>query len=65
MNKGQKTGLGLNLIGVALFVIWLIIRSNIPTSISILVTVVFLGLLGASLFLLIYATRQAGKENRK
>jgi glucan phosphoethanolaminetransferase (alkaline phosphatase superfamily) len=65
MNKGQKTGLSLNLIGVVLFVIWLIIRSYIPTPLSILVAVIFLGLLGASLFLLIYHTRQAGNKNQK
>lgn len=63
MNKGQKTGLGLNFIGLVLFVIWFIVRNIIPTSVSILFAVVFLGLLIASLVAMIRATRAAAKEN--
>jgi hypothetical protein len=63
MNKGQKIGLSLNLIGVVLFVIWLMVRSNLPTWLSISLAVIFSGLLGASLFLLIDFTQQASKEN--
>jgi hypothetical protein len=63
MNKGQKTGLSLNFIGLVLFVIWFIVRNIIPTPVSILFAAVFLGLLVASLVIMIRATRLATKEN--
>jgi hypothetical protein len=62
MNKVQKTGLSLNLVGVTLFVIWLIIRSGIPIWLSILLAVVFSCLLGASLALLIRAASVSAKD---
>jgi ABC-type enterochelin transport system permease subunit len=66
MNKGQKTGLGLNFIGLVLFVIWFIVRNLISTTVSIIFAVIFLGLLVTSLITMIRATRQTqeiSKEN--
>jgi c-di-AMP phosphodiesterase-like protein len=58
MNKGQKTGLSLNFIGLLLFVVWFMVRNIISTSVSIIFAVIFLGLLVASLVVMIRATRQ-------
>jgi uncharacterized membrane protein YjgN (DUF898 family) len=58
MNKGQKTGLGLNFTGLVLFVVWFMIRNIISTAVSIIFAVVFLGLLVTSLFVMVRATRQ-------
>jgi F0F1-type ATP synthase assembly protein I len=62
MNKGQKIGLGLNFIGLVLFVIWFIVRNIIPTSVSLLFAFIFLGLLAASLVIMIRATKLATQE---
>jgi hypothetical protein len=64
MNKGQKTGLGLNFIGLVLFVVWFVFRNSLSTTGSIIFAVIFLGLLVASLVVMIRATRQASKENK-
>ena len=65
MNKGQQLGLGMNLIGLALFVVWLFVRTRIPDILSIGLAVVFLGLVGASLFVLIRSLRQDNQGNSK
>ncbi len=59
MNKKQQTALSLNVIGLALFVVWLIVRNKLPGILSIVLAVVFLATLGASLFLLIRAAKSA------
>lgn len=59
MNKGQQIGLGINFLGLILFVVWFIVRNRISTTFSIIFAVIFLGLLVASLFIMIDATRQA------
>ncbi len=58
MNKGQQLGLGINVLGLILFVVWFIVRNRISATVSIVFAVVFLGLLVASLFIMINATRR-------
>jgi hypothetical protein len=62
MNKGQQIGLGLNFLGLVLFVIWFIFRNRIPISLSITFAAFFLGLLLISIFLMIRSTRQGNKK---
>jgi uncharacterized membrane protein YciS (DUF1049 family) len=61
MNNGQQLGLGMNLLGLVLFAIWLVIRHHISTPLSIIFTMIFLALLCASLFVLIRSTLQSQK----
>ena len=65
MNKKQKTALSLNALGVALFVIWLIVRNQLPNAISIVLAIVFLALLGSSLFLLIRAAKSTDDKTER
>jgi hypothetical protein len=58
MNKGQQLGSGINFLGLILFVIWFIVRNKISTTVSIIFAVIFLGLLAASLFIMIRASVQ-------
>jgi hypothetical protein len=50
VNKKQQTALGLNGLGLALFVIWLVVRNKLPNALSIAFAILFLGMLGASFF---------------
>jgi Ca2+/Na+ antiporter len=65
MNKKQQAALSLNALGVALFVIWLVVRNQLPSILSIALAVVFLALLGASLFLLIRAAKSVRETKDK
>jgi Ca2+/Na+ antiporter len=68
MNRGQKNGLGLNFLGLVLFVVWFIFRNSLSITASIIFAAVFLCLLVASLVVMIRATRQAqasGEKNSK
>jgi hypothetical protein len=58
MNKGQKTGLGLNFIGLVLFLVWFIFRNTLSTTVSLVFAAIFLGLLIVSLIMMIRAIRQ-------
>ncbi len=62
MNKGQKTGLGINFVGLILFVVWFIFRNALSTTLSLIFAAVFLALLVASLIIMIRATRLTTKE---
>jgi hypothetical protein len=57
MNKKQQTALGLNGLGLALFVIWLVVRNQLPNALSIALAIIFSGVMGASLFLLVRAAK--------
>jgi hypothetical protein len=65
MTKGQQIGLGLNALGLALFAIWFVLRNQLPNSLSIVLAIVFLAVLGASLFLLISATKSIKEPHEK
>jgi hypothetical protein len=55
MNRGQQIGLGINFLGLILFVVWFIVRNSLPNVLSITFAVIFLSLLAVSLVLLIRA----------
>jgi hypothetical protein len=55
VNKKQQLALGINFLGLLLFVVWFVIRNNLPDTLSIVFSIIFLSLLGISLVLLIRA----------
>lgn len=55
MNKKQQTALGINFLGLLLFVVWFVVRSSLPNVLSIVLAIIFLSLLAVSLVLLIKA----------
>jgi hypothetical protein len=62
MNKGQQIGLGINFLGLILFVVWFIFRNRQSTLFSVIFAVIFLGLLLISIFIMIRSTRQGNKK---
>jgi hypothetical protein len=62
MNKGQKTGLGINFLGLILFVVWFIFRNALSTTASLIFAAIFLGLLVASLVIMLRATLKNKSE---
>jgi hypothetical protein len=57
MNKKQQIALGINFLGLLLFVVWFVVRNSLPNTLSIVFAVTFLGLLALSLVLLIRAVK--------
>ena len=62
MNKGQQIGFGINVLGLILFVVWFVLKNRLPTSVSIIFAFIFLGLLLASIFIMLKATQQANTD---
>lgn len=65
MNGDVKTGLILNASGVVLFVLWLVIQNRLPLAFSLVLALVFCGLLGSSLYYLFRAARNAPKNTQR
>ncbi len=62
INPSIKTGLILNGVGLGLFLLWLVFQSNLPLVLSVLLALVFCGLLGSSLFYLFRGVRQTPQD---
>ncbi len=65
MNKRQQIGFGINILGLILFVVWFIVKDRLPTSVSIIFAILFLGLLLVSIFIMLRATQQNNKDHSK
>jgi c-di-AMP phosphodiesterase-like protein len=65
MNKKQRTALGINFLGLLLFVVWLVVRSSLSNVLSIAFAIVFLSLLAVSFVLLIRAIKSANDETER
>ena len=65
MNKQQQTALGINFLGLLLFVVWLVVRNSLPNTLSIAFAVVSLSLLAVSLVLLVTAAKSTNDETER
>jgi hypothetical protein len=65
MNKRQQIGLGINFLGLILFVVWFIVRNSLPDVLSVAFAVIFLSLLAVSLVLLIRAAKFTKDETER
>jgi preprotein translocase subunit SecF len=62
MNKGQLLGLGINFLGLILFVVWFVFRNRLPTALSIIFAVSFLGILIVSIFIMLRSTQKSNNK---
>jgi hypothetical protein len=65
VNKQQQTALGINFLGLLLFVVWLVVRNSLPNTLSIAFAVVSLSLLAVSLVLLVRAAKSTNDETER
>ncbi|MGL4611724.1 MAG: hypothetical protein ACRCYY_18945 [Trueperaceae bacterium] len=65
MTKKQQIALGINFLGVVLFLVWLFVRNSLPGILSLVFAVIFLGLLALSLVLLIRAAKVTNEETER